>query len=190
MFFKELKEPGGRRFIDIRSFFTRLLPFGSFHSSEALMRGEIIGVGVPDTGEKIIKGTDTGDVIRAETAEDGPKRAEAQSLDPLGNGSIFEFEGKQVRAEHAGRLARFRTKERIGFSQDLVCKGEVEVPELDNDLPVTLRDRKRVRVIPKEVIGKEILIGLVGNRGINRLHKGVLQSKNIVRPPRGGCGAF
>lgn len=57
------------------------------------LRGEVIGIRVPQTREKIIKGTNTWDLAKRETAKDSIQRVFLEKSNPLGDGSDLKFNG-------------------------------------------------------------------------------------------------
>ncbi|MBE5866798.1 MAG: hypothetical protein E7292_11425 [Lachnospiraceae bacterium] len=110
-------------------------------------------------GKEVVKGTDTGGITDRETTEDSIKRSFPEHAAPLGNGSNFKLQSKQIRAQHAGRKPWFRTKEGITFLHNGIGKGKIKIPELDNVIPGTLRKRERVRIKFQEIRYEGILIG-------------------------------
>ena len=128
------------------SFFTFLFPFGWFHFRETVFRGKIIGVVLPDAGKEIIKSPDTGSIPEGETAEDGIKRSFSEHAAPDGDGSYFEFQSKQIGAQHAGRKPGFRAKNRVTFLHNGIGQGKIEIPKLHDIIPSAFRKHKGIRI--------------------------------------------
>lgn len=157
VFAKKFDEACSSGFIDIRSFIAMLFAFGSFLFHITLFRGEVIGIRIPNAGKKVVKSTDAWDMARGEATEDGIKRAFLKLRDPVGYGRYFKFQGQQVGAQHAGWLPRGRSVFGISLSKNLVSRGKVQEPELDNDAPGLAGDGERVRVIFQEIFHEEVL---------------------------------
>ena len=100
------------------SFIAFLFPLGRFHFREPVFRGEVVLVIHPNTGEEIIKSIDTRGIAERETAEDGIKRRFLKHTAPDSDGSDFQFQSKQVGAQHTGREPGFRSKHRIAILQN------------------------------------------------------------------------
>nr|WP_294492863.1 hypothetical protein [uncultured Mediterraneibacter sp.] len=103
------------------SFLTFLFPFGWFHFRETVFRGKAASVILPDAGKEIIKSPDTGSIPERETAEDGIKRSFPEHAAPDRDGSYFQFQSKQIGAQHAGRKPWFRAKNRVTLLHNGIC---------------------------------------------------------------------
>ena len=114
---------------------------------------------LPDAGKEIIKSTDTRGIPERETAEDGIKGSFLKHAAPDSDGSNFQFQGKQIGAQHAGREPWRRAKDRVAVPHDGIRLGKVEVPELHDIVPGAFGKHKGIRVKFKELGYESILIG-------------------------------
>ena len=73
---------------------------------------------LPDAGKEIIKSPNTRGIAKRETAEDGIKGSFLKHAAPDSDGSNFQFQGKQVGAQHAGREPWLRAKNRVAFKHN------------------------------------------------------------------------
>ncbi|MBC5742163.1 hypothetical protein FMM74_000855 [Lachnospiraceae bacterium MD308] len=114
---------------------------------------------LPDAGKEIIKSTDTRGIPERETAEDGIKRSFLKHAAPDSDGSNFQFQSKQIGAQHAGREPWFRTKNRVTFLHDRIRLGKIKIPELHDIIPSAFGKHKGVRVKFMELGYESILKG-------------------------------
>ena len=98
-----------------RSFISFLFPFRRFHFREAVFWGKVVGVILPDPGEKIIKRADTRSISKRETTKDSIKRSFPEHTAPYCNGSYFQFQSKQVGTQHTGWEPWFQSENRVAF---------------------------------------------------------------------------
>ena len=114
---------------------------------------------LPDAGKEIIKSTDTRGIPERETAEDGIKRSFLKHAAPDSDGSNFQFQGKQIGAQHAGREPWFRAKNRVTFLHGRISLGKIEIPELHDIIPSAFGKHKGIRVKFMELGYESILKG-------------------------------
>ena len=114
---------------------------------------------LPDAGKEIIKSTDTRGIPERETAEDGIKRGFLKHAAPDSDGSNFQFQSKQVGAQHAGRESWFRAKNRVTFLHDRISLGKIEIPELHDIIPSAFWKHKGIRIKFKKLGYESILTG-------------------------------
>lgn len=95
-----------------------LFPFRRLHFREAVFGREVVLIILPNAGEEIIKSTNAWGIAEGETAEDGIKRSFLKHAAPDSDGSNFQFQSKQVGAQHAGRKPGLGTKNRIAILHD------------------------------------------------------------------------
>ena len=114
---------------------------------------------VSDAGKEIIKSPDTGSISKRETTEDGIKGSFPEHAAPESDRSYFQFQSKQVRAQHTGREPRFRAKDRITVLHDGIGKGEIQIEELHDIVPGAFGKNKGVGIKLKEIGYESILIG-------------------------------
>lgn len=119
----------------------------------------MIGVILPDAGKEIIKGANARGITESEAAEDGVKGRFPKHATPNRDGSDLEFQGKQVRAEHAGRKAWLWPKNGVTILHNGISQGKIQIPELHDIIPGAFRKRKRIRIKVKELGYESILIG-------------------------------
>ena len=101
-----------------------LFAFGSFlYLREPVFRGKVVGVILPDAGKEIIKSPNTRGIAKREPAEDGIKGSFLKHAAPDSDGSNFQFQGKQIGAQHAGREPWFRAKDRVAVPHDGIRLG-------------------------------------------------------------------
>ncbi len=105
------------------SFLAFLFSFGRFQFRQPVFRGEVVRMIHPNTGEEIIKSPDAGGIAERETAEDAIKRSFLKHTAPDGDGSNFQFQGKQAGAEHRGRKPGFWSKNRVAILQNRIGQG-------------------------------------------------------------------
>ena len=141
------------------SFIAFLFSFRWFHFRETVFRGKIVRVILPDAGKEIIKSPDTGSIPERETAEDGIKRSFPEHAAPDRDGSYFQFQSKQIGAQHAGREPGFRAKNRITLLHNGIRLGKIQIPELHDIIPGTFRKHKGIRIKFKKIGYESILIG-------------------------------
>ena len=134
-------------------------PFGRFHFRETFFWGKMIGIILPDAGKEIIKSPDTRSIPEGETAEDGIKWGFPEHAAPDGDGSYFEFQSKQIGAQHAGRKPGFRAKNGVTLLHNGISLGKVQIPELHDIIPATFRKYEGIRIKLKESGYESILIG-------------------------------
>jgi len=123
-----------------------LFPLRRFHFRETVLGGEIVLVILPDAGKEIIKSPDTRSIPEGETAEDGIKWGFPEHAAPDGDGSYFEFQSKQIGAQHAGRKPGFRAKNRVTFLHNGIGQGKIEIPKLHDIIPSAFRKHKGIRI--------------------------------------------
>ena len=121
-------------------------PFGRFHFRETFFWGKMFGIILPDAGKEIIKSPDTRSIPEGETAEDGIKWGFPEHAAPDGDGSYFEFQSKQIGAQHAGRKPGFRAKNRVTFLHNGIGQGKIEIPKLHDIIPSAFRKHKGIRI--------------------------------------------
>ena len=121
--------------------------------------GEVILTVHPNAGEEIIKSANAGGIAEGEAAEDGIKGSFPEHAAPDSDGSNFQFQSKQVGAQHAGREPWFRAKNRIAFLHDRIRLGKIEKPELHDIIPSAFGKHKGIRVKFKELGYESILKG-------------------------------
>ena len=114
---------------------------------------------LPDAGKEIIKSPDTRGIAKREPAEDGIKGSFPEHAAPDSDGSNFQFQSKQVGAQHAGREPWFRTKNRVTFLHDRIRLGKIKIPELHDIIPSAFGKHKGIRVKFKELGYESILKG-------------------------------
>lgn len=103
------------------SFLAFLFSLGWFYFRETVFRGKIVGVILPDAGKEIIKSPNAGSIPERETAEDGIKRSFPEHAAPDRDGSYFQFQSKQIGAQHAGWEPWFRSKNRVTLLHNGIC---------------------------------------------------------------------
>ena len=141
------------------SFIALLFPFRRFHFRETILRGEVIGIILPDAGKEIIKSTDTRSIAKGEAAEDGIQRSFLKHAAPPRNGRDFKLECEQVGAEHTGREPWMWPENGVTFLHNGIGEGKVEIPELNDVIPSVFRKSKGIGVKIKELGYERILIG-------------------------------
>ena len=114
---------------------------------------------LPDAGKEIIKSANAWGIAERETAEDGIKGSFLKHAAPDSDGSNFQFQGKQIGAQHAGREPWRRAKDRVAVPHDGIRLGKVEVPELHDIVPGAFGKHKGIRVKFKELGYESILKG-------------------------------
>ena len=128
------------------SFLAFLFSLGWFYFRETVFRGKVVPVILPDAGKEIIKSPDAGSIPERETAEDGIKWGFPEHAAPDGDGSYFEFQSKQIGAQHAGRKPGFRAKNRVTFLHNGIGQGKIEIPKLHDIIPSAFRKYKGIRI--------------------------------------------
>ena len=136
-----------------------LFPLRRFHFRETVLGGEIVLVILPDAGKEIIKSPDTRSIPERESAEDGIKRSFPEHAAPDRDGSYFQFQSKQIGAQHAGREPGFRAKNRVALPHNGISQGEIQIPELHDIIPGTFRKHEGIGIKRKEIGYERILIG-------------------------------
>ncbi|WP_455056003.1 hypothetical protein [Merdimonas faecis] len=136
-----------------------LFPFGRFHFRKTVFRRKVIGVILPDAGKEIIKRPDTGSIPERETTKDGIKGSFPEHAAPDRDGSYFQFQRKQIGAQHAGREPGFRAENRITLLHNGICLGKIQIPELHDIIPGTFRKYEGIRIKLKKIGYESILIG-------------------------------
>ena len=136
-----------------------LFPLRRFHFRETVLGGEIVLVILPDAGKEIIKSPDTRSIPERESAEDGIKRSFPEHAAPDRDRSYFQFQSKQIGAQHAGREPGFRAKNRVTLLHNGIRQGKIQIPELHDIIPGTFRKHERIRIKLKKIGYKSILIG-------------------------------
>ena len=158
--FQQGKKPGSHAGRVAGSLIAFLFAFGSFlYLREPVFRGKAVGVIQPDAGKEIIKSTDARGIPEREPAEDGIKGSFLKHAAPDSDGSNFQFQSKQVGAQHAGREPWSRAKNRIAFLHDRIRLGKIEKPELHDIIPSAFGKHKGIRVKFKELGYESILKG-------------------------------
>ena len=114
---------------------------------------------LPDAGKEIIKSPDTRGIPEREPAEDGIKGSFLKHAAPDSDGSNFQFQGKQVGAQHTGREPGFWSKNRVAVLHNGIGLGKIKIPELHDIIPGAFREHKGIRVKVKELGYESILIG-------------------------------
>ena len=141
------------------SFLTFLFPFGWFHFRETVFRGKAASVILPDAGKEIIKSPDTGSIPERESAEDGIKGSFPEHTAPDRDGSYIQFQSEQIGAQHAGRKAGLRTKNRVTLLHNGIRQGEIQIPELHDKIPGAFGKYKGIRIKFQKIGYESILIG-------------------------------
>ena len=98
-----------------------------------------------------------GGIIGREAAEDGVERGLLEHAAPDSDGSNFQFQGKQIGAQHAGREPWFRAKDRVAVPHDGIRLGKIKVPELHDIVPGAFGKHKGIGVGLEEVGYESIL---------------------------------
>ena len=114
---------------------------------------------LPDAGKEIIKSPNAWGIAEREPAEDGIKGSFLKHAAPDSDGSNFQFQGKQVGAQHTGREPWFRAKNRVTFLHNGIRQGKIEIPELHDIVPGAFWKHKGIRIKFKELGYESILIG-------------------------------
>ncbi|WP_242955860.1 hypothetical protein [Lachnoclostridium sp. An181] len=140
------------------SFIAFLFPLRWFHFRETVFGGMVVGVSLPDAGKEIIKSSDTGSIPERETTEDSIKRSFPEHAAPDCDRSHFQFQSKQVRAQHTGRESWSGAKNRVTFLHNGIREGKIKIPELHDIIPGTLRKHEGIRIKLKEIGYESILI--------------------------------
>lgn len=141
------------------SFIAFLFPLGRFHFRKTVFWGKVVPVTLPDAGKEIIKSPDAGSIPERETAEDGIKWSFPEHAAPDRDGGYFQFQSKQIGAQHAGREPGCGAKNRITLPHNGICQGEIQIPELHDIIPGAFREHKGIRIKLKEIGYESILIG-------------------------------
>ena len=157
--FQQRKKPGSCAGRITGSFFAFLIPLGRLHFREAVFWGKVVRIILPNAGKEIIKGSDTGSIAEREPTEDGIKRGFPEHTAPESDGSHFQFQGKQVGAQHTGREPGFRTKNRVAVLHNGIRLGKIKIPELHDIIPGAFGKHKWIRVKFKELGYESILKG-------------------------------
>ena len=144
--FQQREKPGSGTGRITGSLIAFPFPFGRFHFRETFFWGKMIGIILPDAGKEIIKSPDTRSIPEGETAEDGIKWGFPEHAAPDGDGSYFEFQSKQIGAQHAGRKPGFRAKNRVTFLHNGIGQGKIEIPKLHDIIPSAFRKHKGIRI--------------------------------------------
>ena len=120
--FSGLKRQRSSRGRSLEAVLERLIPFlfplRRIHLREPAFRGKTAGSVLSDTGEEIIKGTDTRSVPKRESTKDGIKGHFPEHTAPNSDGSYFQLQRKQVRTQHAGRKVGPEIKNKVTFLQN------------------------------------------------------------------------
>ena len=156
---RQRKKLGSRAGRITGSLFAFLFPLGRFHFRKPVFGGEIVRIILPNTGEETIKSPDTRGIAEREIAEDGIKRSFLKHTAPEGDGSHFQFQSKEVGAQHTGRKPWLRAKNRVAVLHNGISQGKIEIPELHDINPGAFRKHKRIRIKLKEIGYESILIG-------------------------------
>ncbi len=159
---QQRKKLGSRAGRITGSLFAFLFPLGRFQFRKPVFGGGIVRIILPNTGEEIIKSPDTRGIAEREAAEDGVKGSFPGHAAPDSDGSYFQFQSKQVRAQHTGRKPGLWTKNRVAVLHNGIRQGKIEIPELHDIIPGAFRKHKRIRIKLKEVGYEGILIGKKG----------------------------
>lgn len=157
--FQKGKEPGSHAGRIVGSLITFLFPFRRLHFREAVFGREIGRAILPNAGKEIIKSANTGSIPERETAEDGIKGSFPEHAAPGRDGSYFQFQSKQIGAQHAGREPGFRAKNRVALPHNGISQGEIQIPELHDIIPGTFRKHEGIGIKRKEIGYERILIG-------------------------------
>ena len=153
---KKLRSRAGRV---AGSFVSFLFSFRRLHFREAILRRKMVGVILPDAGKEIIKGAHTRGITEAEPTEYGIKWSFLEHAAPDSDRSHFQFQSKQVGAQHTGRKAGLWAKNGVAFLQNGIGLGKIKVPELHDIVPGAFRKHKGLRIKFKELGYESILIG-------------------------------
>ena len=111
----------------------------------------------PKAGEEIIKGANAWGIAERETTEDGIKRSFPEHAAPESDRSDFQFQSKQVGAQHTGREPGFWSENGIAVQHNRIGLGKIKIPELHDIIPGAFGKYKGIRIKLKE-IGYEILL--------------------------------
>ncbi len=141
------------------SFIAFLFSFRWFHFRETVFRGKIVRVILPDAGKEIIKSPDTGSIPERESAEDGIKGSFPEHTAPDRDGSYFQFQSEQIGAQHVGRKAGLRAKNRVTLLHNGISQGEIQIPELHDKIPGGFGKYKGIRIKFQKIGYESILIG-------------------------------
>ena len=144
--FQQREKPGSCARRITGSLIAFLFPFGRLPFRETILGRKVVPVILPDAGKEIIKSPDTRSIPEGETAEDGIKWGFPEHAAPDGDGSYFEFQSKQIGAQHAGRKPGFRAKNRVTFLHNGIGQGKIEIPKLHDIIPSAFRKHKGIRI--------------------------------------------
>ena len=95
---------------------------------------KIVGIGIPEPVDEIIKSTDTRDIPKFESAEDSIEGIGFQLCSPVGKGRHLKINGQQIGTLHAGGSPWLGAKDGILWTQELIGIGQVEVSEAVDDI--------------------------------------------------------
>ena len=90
-----------------------LFSFRWLHFREAVFCGEVVRTIHPNAREEIIESADTRGIPERETTEDGINGRFPEHAASGSDGSHFQFQSKQIGAQHTGREPWFRAKNRV-----------------------------------------------------------------------------
>ena len=119
----------------------------------------MVGVIFPDPGKEIIKGAHTGGVTEGKAAKNSIKGSFPEHAAPDSDRSHFQFQSKQVGAQHTGRKVGLWAKNGVAFLQNGIRLGKIKVLELHDIVPGAFRRHKGIRIKFKELGYESILIG-------------------------------
>ena len=131
------------------------------------MGRKIIRIRIPKPAKEIIESADTGSIPKLETAEDSIKGIDLQLSSPVGDGTDFKINGKQIRPLHTGRSPWFGAKNGVFVTEQFICIGQIEIPKARNDIPCRFREYMGIRIIFTKIFNNKVLIGGMA-AGINR----------------------
>ena len=97
--------------------------------------GREVGCGVvPKPVDKVVEGSDTGDIPRLETGEDSEELRCVQGFDPVCEGNDIHHNHQQQGSQHTGRWTRFSSTGGILILHDTIHSREIEFSETEVDL--------------------------------------------------------
>lgn len=120
---------------------------------------KIVGTGIPEPVDEIIKSTDIRGIPKFEFAEDGIEGIGIQLCSPVSKGRHLKINGQQIGTLHAGGSPWLRAKDGILWTQKLIGIGQVEAPEAVNDTSGGTREGIWIRIIFTEICSNKILLG-------------------------------
>ena len=129
-----------------------------WYEAEKKIRIKLIRIGVPQPGEKVIKGSNTWCVTNFKAAENRIQRIHFKLCGPFSDGSNFKINGKKIGTLHARGSSWRWTELGIFVLHHFIGIQKIKIPKTIYDIPSITSKSIRIRIIFTKICNNKVLL--------------------------------